>query len=157
MTSYSKSLILYQRSVTNCAGRFSPSYSSTRKIRLWSALYSERFTMCLPWIAGWRNSNALHRWRRLLSIDLKCLRRLLVTQGKHSVKRSPYKALYRGLSLRWKPARKIRYRPFLLKHQRFSLWFNIFLDIYAPAIYGKKQLSFQLSYLRIEKKEGRNH
>ena len=28
--------------------------------------------------------------------------------------------------------------------------------IYAPAIYGKKPLSFQLTYLRIEKKEGRN-
>ena len=47
-----------------------------------------------------------------------------VTQGKHSVKRSLYKALLKRLSLvlrRWRPARTISYRPFL-KHQRFAVW-----------------------------------
>ena len=34
-----------------------------------------------------------------VAIDLNRLRRLPVTQGKHSVKRSPYKALHKGLSL----------------------------------------------------------
>ena len=46
-----------------------------------------------------------------------------VTQGKHSVKRSLYKALHKRLSLvlrRLRPARKISYRPFL-KHQRFAV------------------------------------
>ena len=41
---------------------------STRLKRLCSALYSERFTLCLPWVTGWRNSNDLYRRRRLRSI-----------------------------------------------------------------------------------------
>ena len=65
-----------------------------------------------------------------LCIDLNRLRRYRalefrqpVIQGKHSVKRSLYKALHRRLSLvlrRWRPARTISYRPFL-KHQRFAV------------------------------------
>ena len=43
---------------------------STRLRRLCSALYSECFTLCLPWVTGWRNSNALYRQRRLRSISL---------------------------------------------------------------------------------------
>ena len=43
---------------------------STRLRRLCSALYSERFTLCLPWVTGWRNSNALYRRRRVRSIGL---------------------------------------------------------------------------------------
>ena len=66
-----------------------------------------------------------------LQIDLNRLRRHRalefrqpVTQGKHSVKRSLYKALHKRLSLvlrTWRPARTISYRPFL-KHQRFAVW-----------------------------------
>ena len=41
---------------------------STRLRRLCSALYSERFTLCLPWVTDWWNSNALYRRRRLRSI-----------------------------------------------------------------------------------------
>ena len=63
-------------------------------------------------------------------IDLNRLRqyramefRQPVTQGKHSVKRSLKQALHKRLSLvlrRWRPARTIRYRPFL-KHQQFAV------------------------------------
>ena len=59
----------------------------------------------------------------MISIDLKRLRRYRalkfrqpVTQGKHSVKRSLYKALHKRLSLVLRS-----YRPFL-KHQRFAVW-----------------------------------
>ena len=31
-------------------------------------VYSEHFTLCLPCVTGWRNSNALYRRRRLRSI-----------------------------------------------------------------------------------------
>ena len=59
----------------------------------------------------------LNRLRRYRALEF----RQPVTQGKHSVKRSLYRALHKRLSLvlrRWRPARTISYRPFL-KHQRF--------------------------------------
>ena len=74
---------------------------------------------------------AVFAWWSFVHIDFNHLRRYRalefrqpVTQGKHSVKRSIYKALHKRLSLvlrRWRPARTISYRPFL-KHQRFAVW-----------------------------------
>ena len=62
----------------------------------------------------------LNRLRRYRALEF----RQPVTQGKHSVKRSLYKALHKRLSLvlrRWRPARTISYMPFV-KHQRFAVW-----------------------------------
>ena len=59
-----------------------------------------------------------------------------VTQGKHSVKRSLYKALHKPLSLvlrRWRAARTISYRPFV-KHQQFAAW-SLFLRSFFIKFY----------------------
>ena len=46
---------------------------SARLRCLCSALYSERFTLCLPWVTGWRDSNVLYRRRRLRSMKIEQL------------------------------------------------------------------------------------
>ena len=76
-------------------------------------------------------------------MDLNCARRYRplelrqpVTQGKHSVKRSLYKALHKRLSLvlrRWRPAGTISYRPFL-KHQQFAVW-SLYRRVKSAAIF----------------------
>ena len=72
----------------------------------------------------WIDLNRLRRYRALEF-------RQPVTQGKHSMKRSLYKALHKRLSLvlrRWRPARS--YRPFL-KHQRFAVWSLLLFKLHS--------------------------
>ena len=45
---------------------------------------------------------------------------------------------------------------FFDKKKKLTKEFFFFARLNAPAIYGKKPLTFQLNYLRIEKKDGRN-
>ena len=74
----------------------------------------------------------LNRLRRYRTLEF----RQPVTQGKHSVKRSLYKALHKRLSLvlrRCRPARTISYRPFL-KHQRFAVWSLLFVILNSSSL-----------------------